>query len=109
MTGGGLSTVPWRYRHVGFIVQRKTADRAVEGYFEYVNRVSGHDVHSESFTSLVIAGSRAEMVKLSVEPGSSLSVTSTVKVQGVPLWVQTPENVVSGGGTLHSGNIQIHE
>ena len=53
------------------------------------------------------------MVKLSVEPGSPLSVTSTVKVQGAPLLVQTPENVVSGGsaegGTLHSGNIQIHE
>jgi beta-propeller repeat-containing protein len=113
VTGGGSIDVPDGIGTFGFIVQRKTMDSAAQGQLQYVNHATKAKVHSEMFTTFVITGNMATFggtctsngvpctfnvdVEDSGEPGENDKLTITVNVG-------PPE-----GGTLRSGNIQVHE
>jgi hypothetical protein len=113
VTGGGSIDVTGGIGTFGFIVQAQSTSGPISGNLQYHNHASGAKVTSVTFTSLVIAGNTATfggtctnngvpctfsvMVQDNGEPGTNDSFT--ISINAGP-----PE-----GGTLRSGNIQIHK
>lgn len=112
VTGGGSVNVPGGKANFGFIVQREVGGGPVDGHISYDNHVSGAKVRSVGFTSLTITGNTATFGGTCTNNGVSCTFTVTVTDNGEPgdndsLTI----SVLNGspeGGTLRSGNIQIH-
>ncbi|PYT23510.1 MAG: hypothetical protein DMG57_31700 [Acidobacteria bacterium] len=92
---------------------RKSTSGPVSGDLQYINHASGAKVHSVTFTSLVIAGNTATFGGTCTNNGSPCTFTVKVTDNGEPGTNDTFTISVSGGppegGTLPSGNIQIHQ
>ncbi len=112
-TGGGTINVTGGIGNFGFIVQAQSTSGPISGDLQYVNHASGAKVHSVMFTTFTISGNTATfsgtctnnsapctfsvMAQDNGEPGTN--DVFTISINGGP-----PE-----GGTLRSGNIQIHQ
>ncbi|HEY3130668.1 MAG TPA: SBBP repeat-containing protein [Acidobacteriota bacterium] len=107
VTGGGSINVANGIGTFGFIVQRQASDGSINGDVQYVDHANSAKVHSVIFTSFAIAGNTVTFggtctnngapVTDNGEPGTGDSFT--ISVSGGP----------TEGGTLRSGNIQIHQ
>jgi len=112
VTGGGTVAVSGGFASFGFIVQRQAADRSIHGDLQYVNHASGAKVHSVLFTTLAISGNMATFGGTCTNNGAPCTFTVHVTDNGEPGTNDSFTIVVNGppeGGTLRSGNIQIHE
>lgn len=113
VTGGGSITVPGGVGTFSFIVQRKTTTGPISGNLQYVNHASRVKVHSVTFTTLVAAGNAATFGGTCTINGAPCTFTVEVTDEGEPGTDETFTISVSAGppegGTLRSGNIQIHE
>jgi beta-propeller repeat-containing protein len=113
VTGGGAIDVGGGIGTFGFIVQRQSLSGPIRGDLQYVNHASGAKVHSVDFLSFVVAGNTATFSGDCLLNGAT-PCTFTVHVvdNGEPGRNDTFTISVSGGptegGTLRSGNIQIH-
>ena len=89
-----------------------SATGPIGGNLQYQNHASGAKVHSVMFTSLVIAGNTATFSGTCTNNGAPCTFTVNVTDQDEPGKNDTFTISVSGGppegGTLRSGNIQIH-
>jgi hypothetical protein len=79
---------------------------------QYVNHASGANVHSLTFTSLVIAGNTATFGGTCTKNGAPCTFTVNVTDNGEPgtndSFVISVSGATPEGGMLRSGNIQIH-
>jgi len=112
LTGGGSVDASGGKATFGFIVQEQASGQ-LSGQVQYVNHASGAKVQSVTITSLTVSGNTATfsgtcsnngapcMFRVDVtdngEPGKNDSFTITLTPPGS-----------TEGGTLRSGNIQIH-
>ena len=114
VTGGGSIDVAGGKSTFGFIVQRKEASGPVKGQLQYVDHASGDKVHSVAFNSLVVAGNMATFggtcTLNKVTPCTfSVEVTDNGEPGDADTFVISVIPGAPEGGTLQSGNIQIHE
>ena len=113
ITGGGSIAVPGNIGTFGFTVQRQTAGGSIQGDLQYVNHATGTKVHSVTFTSFSAADTTATFGGTCISNGVPCSFTVEVTDNGEPGVTDTFTISVSGrpteGGTLRSGNIQIHQ
>jgi hypothetical protein len=112
ITGGGSIAVDGNIGTFGFTVQRTTAGAPIQGDLQYVNHATGARVHSVTFTSFSVADTTATFGGTCVNNGVPCTFTVDVTDNGEPGVKDTFHLSVSGGptqgGTLRSGNIQIH-
>jgi hypothetical protein len=112
VTGGGTVNVTGGKANFGFIAQREVAGGPVDGHLTYNNTVTGAKVRSVVFTLLTITGNTAVFGGSCTNNGASCTFTVTVEDNGEPGASDTFTISVSSGspegGTLRSGNIQIH-
>jgi hypothetical protein len=103
---GGLGTF-------AFNVQAKTTTGPVSGDLQYVNQASGATVQSVAFTGLVIVGKTATFDGTCTVNGTPCFFSVDVTDNGEPGRTDTFRISFSPGavegGTLQSGNIQIHQ
>jgi beta-propeller repeat-containing protein len=113
VTGGGSIDVVNGIGTFGFIVQRQAVDASVHGQLQYVNHASADKVHSVEFTAFAIAGNTATFGGLCTNNGAPCTFTVNVTDSDEPGFDDTFTISVSAGptegGTLRSGNIQIHD
>ena len=113
VTGGGSIDFNDRIGTFGFIVQRQAADASIHGDLQYVNHESGAKVQSVMLNSFIIAGNTATFGGTCTNNGVSCTFTVHVTDNDEPGLTDTFTISVSGGptegGTLRSGNIQIHK
>jgi len=111
VTGGGVIDVPGGKANFGFVAQRKTTGGPGSGDLNYFEHASGRHVPGP-ITSLTIIGNSAEFagpcgpsctfyvaVQDKGEPGAGKD-TFNITVTASPPYV--------AGGTIRSGNIQVH-
>jgi len=111
VTGGGVIDVPGGKANFGFVAQRKTTGGPVSGNLNYLDHASGRHVHGP-ITSLTIIGNSAEFagscgpsctfyvaVQDNGEPGAGKDMFNITVTASPPYTV---------GGTIRSGNIQVH-
>ena len=112
ITGGGSVDVPGGIGTFGFTVQRKTIIAPIQGDLQYINHATGAKVHSVSFNAFTIGASTATFGGTCVNNGVPCTFTVTVTDNGEPGDNDTFIISISGGpaqgGTLRSGNIQLH-
>jgi Beta-propeller repeat len=113
VTGGGTIGVAGGIGTFGFIVQAQTNGGPVSGDLQYVNHASGANVHSLTFTSLVIAAKTATFSGTCTKNGAPCTFTVNVTDNGEPgvndSFVISVDGGAPQGGTLLSGNIQIQQ
>jgi hypothetical protein len=113
VTGGGSIDVVNGIGTFGFIVQRQAADASIHGQLQYVNHASGDKVHSVEFTSFAIIGNTATFGGVCTNNVAPCTFTVNVTDNDEPGFEDTFTISVSAGptegGTLRSGNIQIHD
>ncbi len=113
VTGGGTVNVPGGIGNFGFIVQREVAGGPISGDLNYHNKTTGAKVKSVSFTSFFITGNMAVFEGTCTKNGAPCTVKVSVMDNGEPGTADTFTISVSAGptegGTLRSGNIQIHQ
>jgi len=113
VTGGGSINVPNGIGTFGLIAQRQASDSSIHGDLQYVNHATGDKVHSVMFDSMVIAGNTAAFTGTCTI--NKVACTFTVQVQdnGEPgtndAFTISINFTPAEGGTLRSGNIQIHQ
>ena len=111
ITGGGSIPVAGNIGTFGFTVQWKTADGPIQGDLQYVNHATGARVHSVTFSSFSVADTAATFGGTCLNNDVPCTFTVQVTDNGQPV-TDTFNITVSGapteGGTLRSGNIQIH-
>ena len=111
ITGGGSIPVAGDIGTFGFTVQRATADGPIHGDLQYVNHATGARVHSVTFNSFSVADTTATFGGTCLKNDVPCTFTVQVTDNGQPI-TDTFSITVSGapkeGGTLRSGNIQIH-
>ena len=112
VTGGGTVDVPGGIGNFGFIVQRKDAAGPISGNLNYHNKASGAKIKNSSFTIFAISGNLAVFEGTCTNNGASCTFRVTVTDNGEPGDTDEFTISISGGaeegGTLRSGNIQIH-
>jgi beta-propeller repeat-containing protein len=112
VTGGGSVDVAGGIGTFGFMVQRQAADASIRGNLEYVSHASGVTLHSVLFTWFHIDDMRATFGGTCTSGGAPCTFTVEVMDNGEAGVADTFTISVSGGptegGTLRSGNIQIH-
>jgi hypothetical protein len=112
ITGGGSIVVDGNIGTFGFVVQRATADAPIQGDLEYINHATGARVHSVTFNSLSVDYTTATFGGTCTNNGAPCTFTVAVTDNGEPGTTDTFSISTSGGptegGTLRSGNIQIH-
>jgi len=112
ITGGGSISVAGDIGTFGFTVQRTTANAPIQGDLQYVNHASRAKLHSVTITSFSISDTTASFAGTCVSNGAPCTFTITVTDNGEPGTTDAFSISVSGasaeGGTLRSGNIQIH-
>ena len=87
--------------------------RPIQGDLQYVNHATGAKVHSVTFTSFSVADTTATFGGTCINNGVPCTFTVEVTDNGEPGVSDAFTISVSGGptegGTLRSGNIQIHQ
>jgi len=113
VTGGGSVDVAGGIATFGFVVERQTLTGPISGKLQYVNHASGANVRSVALTSLVVTGNSATFGGTCTNNGAACTFTVDVTDNGEPGTADTFTISVSGGptegGTLRSGNIQVHQ
>jgi len=113
VTSGGTITVTGGIANFGFVVQSQSSTGPIAGDLQYVNHATGAKVHSVAFTSFAIVGNTATFGGTCTINGSACTFTVNVTDNGEPGTNDTFTISVNGGspegGTLRSGNIQIHQ
>ena len=93
-------------------MQRKDAAEPIKGNLNYHNKASGAKIKSSSFTTFAISGNMAVFEGTCTNNGASCTFRVTVTDNGEPGDMDEFTISSSGGaeegGTLRSGNIQIH-
>jgi hypothetical protein len=93
-------------------VQRTTANAPIQGDLQYVNHATKAKFHSVSITSFSISDTTATFAGTCVNNGAPCTFTVNVIDNGEPGNADAFSISISGasaeGGTLRSGNIQIH-
>jgi hypothetical protein len=86
---------------------------AISGDLQYVNHASGANVHNVTFTTLVISGNTATFSGACTKNGVPCTFSVMVQDNGEPGTNDVFTISINGGppegGTLRSGNIQIHK
>jgi beta-propeller repeat-containing protein len=113
-TGGGAIDVVGGTASFGFVVQRQTATGPTEGNLQYVNHVTGANVQSATFTTFTIRTNTATFSGSGTNNGTPCTFSVTVQDNGEPGKTDSFQITVTPpgtteGGTLRSGNIQIHK
>lgn len=112
VTGGGSIGVSGGIGNFGFTVQRKDAADPIAGSLNYHNKATGAKVKSSSFTVYAISGNMAVFEGTCTNNGASCTFRVIVTDNGEPGATDEFTVSISGGaeegGTLRSGNIQIH-
>jgi len=113
VTGGGAINVAGGSGTFGFVVQAQTTTGPVGGDLQYVNKARGANVHSVTLTTLVIDGNTAMLGGTCIKNDAPCTFTVNVTDNGEPGTNDTFTITVDAGppegGTLRSGNIQIHK
>jgi hypothetical protein len=113
VTGGGTINVSGGVANFGFIVQAQSTTGQISGDLQYVNHASGAIVHSVAFNSFAIVGNTATFSGTCTNSGTACTFIVNVTDNGEPGTNDSFTISVSGGapegGTLRSGNIQIHQ
>jgi hypothetical protein len=93
-------------------VQRATPSSPIKGDLQYVDHSTETKVKSVSFTSFWVGDTSATFAGTCVSNGVPCTFTVQVTDNGEPGFADAFNISVSGGppqgGTLRSGNIQIH-
>ena len=112
ISGGGSIGVSGGIGTFGFTVRRQTQGGSIQGDLQYVNHATGAKVHSAAITSFSVADSMARFGGTCTNNGVPCTFTVDVVDNGEPGVNDTFAISISGGptegGTLRSGNIQIH-
>jgi hypothetical protein len=112
ITGGGSISVGGNIGTFGFTLQRTAVGAPVQGDLQYVNHATKAKLHSVAITSFTIAGTTAIFAGTCLNNGAPCTFTVNVTDNGEPGDADAFAISVSGasaeGGTLRSGNIQIH-
>jgi hypothetical protein len=112
VTGGGTINVTGGIGNFGFIVQSQSTTGPVTGDLQFQNHASGDKVKSVTFTSLTISGNTATFSGTCTDNGTPCTFMVNVTDNGEPGTNDSFTISISGGpsqgGTLRSGNIQIH-
>jgi hypothetical protein len=112
ITGGGSISDSGNTGTFGFTVQRASAAAPIQGDLQYINRATGAKVHSVAFNSLSINATTATFGGTCINNGAPCTFTVAVTDNGEPGTADMFTISISGGpaegGTLRSGNIQIH-
>lgn len=112
ITGGGSIAVAGNIATFGFTVQRTRTDAPIQGDLQYINRASGAKVHSVTFNSFSLNDTTATFGGTCINNGAPCTFTVAVTDNGEPGTTDTFNISISDrpseGGTLRSGNIQIH-
>jgi Beta-propeller repeat len=112
ITGGGSISVAGDIGTFGFTVQRTTANAPIQGDLQYVNHATKAKVHSVAITSFSISDTTATFAGTCLSNGAPCTFTVNVTDNGEPGNADAFSISVSAasaeGGTLRSGNIQIH-
>ncbi len=113
VTGGGTIDVTGGIGNFGFIAQSQTTTGPISGDLQCQNHATGAKVKSVAFDTLVISGTMATFGGTCTNNGVPCTFTVRVTDNGEPGTNDTFTISVSGGptegGTLRSGNIQIHQ
>jgi hypothetical protein len=113
VTGGGTINVTGGIGNFSFIVQSQSTTGPVTGDLQFNNHASGDTVQSVTFTSLTISGNTATFSGICTNNGVPCTFTVNVTDNGEPGTNDSFTISISGGpaqgGTLRSGNIQIHK
>ena len=112
VTGGGTINVVGGIGSFGFIIHQASTGQ-LDGRLQYFNHASGARVVSQTYSSLVIAGTTATFNGTCTVNGASCTFTVNVMDNGEPGTTDTFTISVSGGptegGMLRSGNILISQ
>jgi hypothetical protein len=112
VTGGGTINVSGGVGNFGFTVQRKDAADPVAGSLNYHNKATGAKVKSSDFTVFALSGNMAVFEGNCTNNGAPCTFRVVVTDNGEPGATDEFTVSISGGaeegGTLRSGNIQIH-
>ena len=86
---------------------------SIQGDLQYVNHASGAKIHSLIFDSFVVAGNTATFGGTCTNNGAPCTFTVNVTDNDEPGTNDTFTMTVNAGppegGTLRSGNIQVHQ
>src|SRR6266571_2575725 len=113
VTGVGTINVTGGIANFGFIVQSQSSTGPITGDLQFVNHATGDKMHSVSFTAFTISGNTATFGGTCTNNGMACTFTVNVTDNGEPGTTDSFTISISGGapqgGTLRSGNIQIHD
>ncbi len=113
VTGVGTINVTGGIANFGFIVQSQSSTGPITGDLQFVNHATGDKMHSVSFTAFTISGNTATFGGTCTNNGVVCTFTVNVTDNGEPGTTDSFTISISGGapqgGTLRSGNIQIHD
>jgi hypothetical protein len=112
ITGGGSIAVGGNIGTFGFTVQRTKADAPIQGDLQYINHATGAKVHSVTFSSFSVNDTTAAFSGTCINNGVPCTFIVAVTDNGEPgntdTFTISISNGPAEGGTLRSGNIQIH-
>ncbi len=112
VTGGGTVDVTGGIANFGFIVQAQSSTGPIGGDLQYVNHASGAKVHSLMFTTFTISGNTATFSGTCTNNGAPCTFNVTVQDNDQPPGPDSFVISINGGppegGTLRSGDIEIH-
>ena len=112
VTGGGVVDVSGGFANFGFIVQRQASDGSIHGDLQYVNHASGAKIHSEMFTTFLIAGDTATFGGTCTNNGApgtfNVNVTDNDQSGGSDSFTISIDGGPPEGGALRDGDIEIH-
>jgi hypothetical protein len=113
VTGGGTINVTGGIGNFGFIVQVQSTSGPISGDLQYVNHATGAKVHSVMFTTFTVSGNTATFSGTCTNNGAPCTFSVMVQDNGEPGTNDSFTISINGGppegGTLRSGNIQIHK
>src|SRR2546422_2333041 len=114
VTGGGTINVSGGIANFGFIVQASLATGLISGDLQYVNHASGANVHSVTFTTLVIGVNTAIFGGTCTKNGVPCTFTVDGTDNGEPgpndtFTITGDAGPPESGPLLSRGNIQIHK
>jgi Beta-propeller repeat len=113
VTGGGTVDVTGGIANFGFIVQAQSSTGPIGGDLQYVNHASGAKIHSVAFTTFTISGNTATFSGTCTNNGVPCTFAVTVQDNDQPPGTDSFVISIDGGppegGTLRSGDIEIHQ
>jgi len=112
VTGGGTVDVTGGIANFGFIVQAQSSSGPIGGDLQYVNHASGAKIHSVAFTTFTVSGNTATFSGTCTNNGAPCTFNVTVQDNDQPPGPDSFVISINGGppegGTLRSGDIEIH-